>query len=61
MLLPPHGWDNGRLDAGRQLRNRTFHGEAQKLWTPAMAESVVGASHEAVAALYPDDTTPASN
>jgi hypothetical protein len=60
-LLPPHGWDNGRLDAGRQLRNRTVHGEAQQLWTPPMAESVVAASHEAVAALYPDNATPAPN
>jgi hypothetical protein len=53
-LLPPQGWDNGRLAAGRQLRNRTVHGESQQLWTPAMAESVVAASHQAVAALYPD-------
>jgi hypothetical protein len=60
-LLPPHGWDNGRLDAGRQLRNRTVHGEAQQLWTPAMAESVIAASHEAVAALYPENATPAAN
>jgi hypothetical protein len=54
-LLPPHGWDHERLDAGRQLRNRTVHGESQQLWTPAMAESVVGASHEVVATLYPDE------
>lgn len=56
-LVPPEGWDNGRLDAGRQLRNRTVHGESQQLWTPAMAEPVVAASHEAVAALYPDAST----
>jgi hypothetical protein len=53
-LIPPQGWDNGRLDAGRKLRNRTLHGESQQLWTPAMAEPVIAASHEAVAALYPD-------
>ena len=54
-LLPPHCWDNGRFDAGRQLRNRTIHGESQQLWTPVMTESVIRASHEAVAALYPDE------
>lgn len=53
-LVPPQGWNNGRLDAGRQLRNRTVHGESQQLWTPAMAESVIAASHEAIATLYPD-------
>jgi hypothetical protein len=53
-LLPSPGWDNGRLDAGRELRNRTVHGEAQPFWTPAMAESALLASHEAVATLFPD-------
>ncbi len=52
--MPPEGWENERLDAGRQLRNRTVHGESQQLWTPAMAESVIAASHEAVVTLYPD-------
>lgn len=56
-LLPPRGWDHGCLDAGRKLRNRTVHGKSQQLWTPAMAESVVRASHEAVATLYPDEET----
>jgi hypothetical protein len=63
-LLPSPGWDNGRLDAGRELRNRTVHGETQQLWTPAMAEEVLRASHEAVAALFPHPVpkpdTPAS-
>jgi hypothetical protein len=58
-LIPPQGWADGRLDAGRQLRNRTLHGESQQLWTPAMAESVIAASHEAVATLYPDTNTSA--
>ena len=58
-LVPPQGWADGRLDAGRQLRNRTVHGESQQLWTPAMAESVIAASHEAVATLYPDTSTSA--
>ena len=58
-LVPPEGWENGRLDAGRQLRNRTVHGESQQIWTPAMAESVIAASHEAVVALYPDPSTSA--
>jgi hypothetical protein len=58
-LVPPEGWENERLDAGRQLRNRTVHGESQQLWTPAMAESVIAASHEAVVTLYPDTNTSA--
>ena len=51
------GLENGRLDAGRQLRNRTLHGESQQVWTPAMAESVIAASHEAVVSLYPDTSS----
>jgi hypothetical protein len=57
--VPREGWENERLDAGRQLRNRTVHGESQQLWTPAMAESVIAASHEAVVTLYPDTSTSA--
>lgn len=52
--LPERGWDDGRLDAGRQLRNKTMHGDDQQLWTPAMARGVIAASHEAVASLFPD-------
>jgi hypothetical protein len=52
--LPERGWDDGRLDAGRQLRNATMHGDNQQLWTPAMAGGVIAASHEAVASLFSD-------
>lgn len=55
-LMPPEGWHDERLDAGRQLRNRTVHGGRQEVWTPGMAERIVRASHEAVAALFPDHT-----
>jgi hypothetical protein len=53
--LPERGWDNGRLDAGRQLRNQIMHGDSQQLWTPVMAREVIGASHEVVATLFPDE------
>lgn len=54
-LLPSVGWENERLDAGRKLRNNTVHGAGQELWTPAMSRTVIGASHEAVAALFPGE------
>jgi hypothetical protein len=54
-LLPRSGWENERLDAGRKLRNELVHGGSQQLWTPAMARMVIGASHEAVSALFPDE------
>lgn len=44
-----------RLDAGRQLRNRFSHPTSQQVWAPGMAALSLATSHEAVAALYPDD------
>jgi hypothetical protein len=52
-LLPRSGWENERLDAGRELRNRVVHTGQQQLWTPAMTRNVIASSHEAVAALFP--------
>jgi hypothetical protein len=54
-LLPHPGWDASRINAGRKLRNGTLHGDEQSVWTPAMAEQIVRASHEAVAVLFPDE------
>jgi hypothetical protein len=53
-LLPTPGWDNERLDAGRKLRNELVHRGKQQVWTPAMARMIIGSSHEAVVALFPD-------
>jgi hypothetical protein len=53
-LLPTPGWDNERLDAGRQYRNRVVHGNQHAVLPPVIARDVIGASHEAVAALFPD-------
>ena len=58
--LPERGWDDGRLDAGRQLRNAVVHGGQQQLWTPAMAREIIAASHEAIAALFPDEVESSS-
>lgn len=54
-LLPARGWEDERLDAGRKLRNRVIHGKQQIVQTPAMAAPMIAASHEVVAALFPDD------
>jgi len=53
-LLSEPAWQDGRLDTGRELRNRAVHGDQQAVWTPPLSERVIGASHEAVAALFPD-------
>ena len=52
-LLPPTGWEDERLDAGRELRNRIIHTGDQPAIPPAMARSLIVASHELVAALFP--------
>jgi len=52
-LTPPAGWKDERLDAGRKLRNSFVHGGQHQFWTPAMAQPVLAAAHEAVAALFP--------
>lgn len=54
-LLARPGWDSGRLDAGRMLRNSLAHSSQQTTWTPAMADSIIAACHEAVAMLFPDE------
>lgn len=53
-LLPAPGWDNGRLDAGREFRNRVVHGNDLGVLPPVMASDIIGAAHEAVAAIVPD-------
>ncbi len=57
-LLPAPGWDNGRLDAGREFRNGVVHGNNHGVLPPAMARDIIGAGHEAVAALFPDHEEP---
>lgn len=53
-LLPAEGWEGGRLNAGRELRNRLIHTGDQPLMPPAMARPVIAASHEFVAGLFPE-------
>jgi hypothetical protein len=53
-LLPAPGWDNGRLDAGREFHNRVVHGNHHGVLPPAMARNIIAAAHEAVAALFAD-------
>jgi hypothetical protein len=47
--------ERDHLHAGRQLRNRLVHVEAQPIWTPALAAEIVAASHEVIARLSPTD------
>jgi hypothetical protein len=56
-LLPATGWEDERLDAGRELRNRLIHTGSQPGMPPAMARPMIAASHELVAALFPAPTT----
>lgn len=53
-LLPTPGWDTGRLDAGRELRNRVVHGNQLGVLPPVRARDIIDAAHEAVAAIFPD-------
>jgi hypothetical protein len=53
-LLPRPGWDNERLDAARQYRNRIVHGNQHGVLTPAAARGIISASHDAVAAIFPN-------
>lgn len=41
-----------RLQAGRQLRNDLMHQKASSAFSPAMAISIIEASHDAIGVLY---------